>query len=63
MRAVTHRMLVLSERLEKEPPEIRERVRKYIDNASSRRYDEKSEYSNYPEEEQNRLAAALSARR
>ena len=62
MRAVTHRMIVLRERLEKEPSEIRERVRKYTDNASSRRYDEKAEYSNYPEEEQIRLADALAAR-
>lgn len=58
-----HRMQTLRKLFELEPADIQERVRQYCKNVDSPGYEERREFVNYPEQERNRLATALSARR
>ena len=61
--SLAHRMKTLREEMEKEPPEVRERVRKYCSNVASPNYKEVQEFQHYPKIEAERLANALAAHR
>ena len=56
------RMRVLRKLLQEEPLEIQEYVREYVSNVDTPGYNEKMEFTNYPDDEATRLGNALSAR-
>lgn len=56
-------MQLAQEMLANETPEVQSRVEMYCKNVRDPEYQERDEFANYPEEEQIRLANALTTRR
>lgn len=63
MGKINYCMQFAREMYAQEPPEVKERVMQYCNNVGNPLYEEMDEFTNYPREEQTRLANALITRR